>query len=219
MSGPHIDEKDVKSLLNFIDSGLAIVSREGYFVWCNSAFLEIVEYSIAEITKKKFQDITHPEDIDIDKELVAMLDSGAEDSYEMRKRYITKGGKIINVILKAVNKYDNGMHTGYYAQITNLDALSSRHEDINIEKQTFGDFMSEHWQYFLSATIFVMGIIITSGITMYTMSNKVDSIASKSADNQALILKIIEKTIEKGLETKIDEKLEDIKRDEESKNE
>ena len=192
-----IYEDDIKELLKSLEVGLAIVSIDGYFEWCNKKFLDILEYSIAEMIKKKSEDITHPEDLHTDKELLRLLNNNEEDLYEVRKRYITKSGKIINVIVIVIRRYKNGKHVGYYSQIIPIDDISEKHD---LPKYfSFGDFIKQHWKYFVSGAIFLCTIIISLGITIYGMYNKVIDISKKSSNNQALILKIIERDINKAI--------------------
>lgn len=80
--------------------GLAVVSDSGHFLRSNPAFHQIVEYNELELRQKRFHDITHPDDLAIDvqnaEETAHLLRSG----YDMRKRYITKTGKIVHVLLR-----------------------------------------------------------------------------------------------------------------------
>ena len=80
--------------------GLAFVGANGRWLDANDTFLHLLGYSRAELLRKTFQDITHPEDIDADVEMVNRLIAGNGDDYSMLKRYITKDRRIVWVHLE-----------------------------------------------------------------------------------------------------------------------
>jgi PAS domain S-box-containing protein len=88
--------------------GIAHVGPDGTWLDVNQRLCEIVGYSRDEIIAKKFQDITHPDDLDADLENVKKLLVGDADSYMMDKRYIHKGGSIVwaNLTVACVRNSD-----------------------------------------------------------------------------------------------------------------
>jgi PAS domain S-box-containing protein len=54
----------------------------------NRALSEIVGYESAELLQLTFQDITHPDDLEADLQLVGEVIDGVRRSYRMEKRYI-----------------------------------------------------------------------------------------------------------------------------------
>ncbi len=79
--------------------GLALVSPKGQWLRVNKRVCEIVGYSEEELLKITFQDITHPDDLNIDLDGVHKLLTGEIDSYQIEKRYINKQGQVIWVLL------------------------------------------------------------------------------------------------------------------------
>jgi len=79
--------------------GIAHVSTEGRFLRINKRFCDIVGYRKEEMLKHTFQDITHPDDLDIDLEYVFQMLSGKIKTYSMEKRYFRKNGSIVWVNL------------------------------------------------------------------------------------------------------------------------
>jgi diguanylate cyclase (GGDEF)-like protein/PAS domain S-box-containing protein len=69
-------------------TGMALVAPTGRLLRVNSAFCQIVGYSQADLLQLSFQDITDPEDLDADVELVAQLLAGRIASYRLEKRYL-----------------------------------------------------------------------------------------------------------------------------------
>ncbi|MDD3888236.1 MAG: response regulator, partial [Patescibacteria group bacterium] len=74
--------------------GLVIVSPEHNILEGNSAFCNMLGYSLDELKKMTFKDFTHPEDLDASIKLVKELASGKIDSFVIEKRYIRKNGEI-----------------------------------------------------------------------------------------------------------------------------
>lgn len=75
--------------------GIAHVAPDGRWLRVNRKLCEILAYGYDELLKLSFQDITHPDDLDLDVGLVGKVLSGDLASYELEKRYIAKGGKIV----------------------------------------------------------------------------------------------------------------------------
>jgi len=70
-----------------------------------------------------FQDITHPEDLDADLASVDQLLAGEIDSYEMEKRYYTKSGHLIWVLLAvAIVREEDGSPRHFISQIQDISA-------------------------------------------------------------------------------------------------
>ncbi len=76
--------------------GMALVALDGRFARVNAALCEIVGYPAEELERLRFQEITHPEDLDSDLELVGRLVGGEIPRYQLEKRYIRKDGTVVN---------------------------------------------------------------------------------------------------------------------------
>ncbi len=87
--------------LTFVSApiGMAIVGLDGAFKSVNRALCEIVGYSEPDLLKLSFQDITHPEDLELDLNNVSDLIAGRGDTYRMRKRYFRKDAEEVTVQL------------------------------------------------------------------------------------------------------------------------
>lgn len=94
-------EAEERSRLSFESAaiGMALVSIEGRFMEVNPALCNIVGYPYAELTKKTFQEITHPDDLDADLGYAQQLITGERTSYQMEKRYFHKDGHVIWILL------------------------------------------------------------------------------------------------------------------------
>lgn len=88
-----------QSAFEFAAIGMALVSPEGKWLQVNRSVCEITGYSEAELLARTFQDITHPDDLDLDLANVRKMLAGEIRTYQMEKRYFHKNGAIVWVLL------------------------------------------------------------------------------------------------------------------------
>jgi PAS domain S-box-containing protein len=79
--------------------GMALVALDGRFLRVNDALCRIVGFNHDELLARTFQDITHPDDLGADLELMRRLIAGEVPRYEMEKRYVHKHGHLVSVQL------------------------------------------------------------------------------------------------------------------------
>jgi PAS domain S-box-containing protein len=113
--------------------GMALVGPEGNWLTVNSAICQIVGYSEEELLATTFQKITHPDDLDLDLELLQQLSSGAIPHYRLEKRYIHKDGRTIWVHLSvsAVRK-ESGEVDFYISQIEDITARKNLETNLRV---------------------------------------------------------------------------------------
>ncbi len=75
--------------------GMAQASADGKLLLVNQKLCEILGYSRQELIEKKFQEITFPEDLGSELELLNQLLAGEIPNYHVEKRYIGKDGELI----------------------------------------------------------------------------------------------------------------------------
>jgi two-component system cell cycle sensor histidine kinase/response regulator CckA len=75
--------------------GMNFVSLDGRFLRVNPRYCEMVGYSAEELLAMRFQDITHPDDLQGDTERVAKLLGSRDANTSYNKRYVRKDGSII----------------------------------------------------------------------------------------------------------------------------
>jgi two-component system sensor histidine kinase/response regulator len=75
--------------------GIAMVRPDGIWLEVNSRLCDITGYSPEELKRMRFQDITHPDDLDRDLALVQRVIEGEISTYQLEKRYFRKGGDLI----------------------------------------------------------------------------------------------------------------------------
>jgi PAS domain S-box-containing protein len=101
--------------------GMALVSTTGKFFQVNPSLSKILGYSNEELLLKSFQEITHPDDLQRDVELVEKVKRGEISNFQIEKRYLNKNNEVIwaNVSVALVrDKNDCALY--FVAQIENI---------------------------------------------------------------------------------------------------
>jgi diguanylate cyclase (GGDEF)-like protein/PAS domain S-box-containing protein len=103
--------------------GIAVVGLDGTFQRVNEALCRITGYPRQELTALRFQDITHPDDVDIDVNEATRLLEGEISSYQMDKRYYAKDGHLIWVHLSgSIVRERDGQPLHFIAHIEDISA-------------------------------------------------------------------------------------------------
>lgn len=124
--------------------GMALVSLEGKWLEVNSSLLDIIGYSRDEILKLTFQDITHPDDLTADLNLLQETLENKRDSYRMEKRYFHKNGSIIWVLLMVSIVRDSQKNPLFF--ISQIQDITDRKNMLSalIEKNETLQVLSNH---------------------------------------------------------------------------
>lgn len=75
--------------------GKALISIEGKWLKVNPQIPKMLGYSPEELLSKTFQEITHPDDLDKDLDLVKKVLGGELETYQIEKRYFHKNGRVV----------------------------------------------------------------------------------------------------------------------------
>jgi PAS domain S-box-containing protein len=104
--------------------GMAQVGLDGKFLYLNKRFCDLLGYSLDELQQFKFQDVTHPEDLQNNLAMLRQILQGQVDSYYLEKRYIRKDGGIAWVSLKvSVARQADGAPQYLVAVVESIDKL------------------------------------------------------------------------------------------------
>jgi diguanylate cyclase (GGDEF)-like protein/PAS domain S-box-containing protein len=116
-------QRDFEAAFHAAPHGVAIVGLDGRFLHLNQQLAEILGYSVAELKDMTFQEITHPDDLDADLAQVDGLITGRLSTYEMEKRYYTKDGHLIWVLLAvAIVREEDGSPRHFISQVQDISA-------------------------------------------------------------------------------------------------
>ena len=75
--------------------GMAMVSPLGQFMRVNPALCRLLGRDESTLASSTWQDITHPDDLDADLDLVAEVLAGQRDTYRLQKRYLRPDGDVV----------------------------------------------------------------------------------------------------------------------------
>jgi len=81
--------------------GISLVSKTGQFIKVNPCYCKLLGYTEAELLSLTFQDITHLADLEVDLEGFQRMMAGEIRSFQIEKRYLTKQGIAIPVLMNA----------------------------------------------------------------------------------------------------------------------
>jgi len=79
--------------------GMALVGLKGEFLKVNRSMCDLVGYSDEELRSLTFQQLTYPEDLESDLAQLRQLLAREIPGYRMEKRYMTRTGAIVWVLL------------------------------------------------------------------------------------------------------------------------
>jgi diguanylate cyclase (GGDEF)-like protein/PAS domain S-box-containing protein len=91
--------------------GIALLNCDGRFLRVNRTLTQVLGYSEAELLQRSFQQVTCPEDLAEDLELIARVANGEIRDYQREKRYVRKDGVIVwgNVSVSAMRDAGGGL--------------------------------------------------------------------------------------------------------------
>jgi diguanylate cyclase (GGDEF)-like protein/PAS domain S-box-containing protein len=111
--------------------GMALVSPDGHWLQVNGAVCKIVGRSEDELLRTTFQDITHPDDLDIDLDFVDQVLDGTLDSYAIEKRYFHRSGEVVWVLLSVSLVRDaDGAPQYFISQIQDVTDRKHAEQDL-----------------------------------------------------------------------------------------
>jgi PAS domain S-box-containing protein len=131
------------SAFNESGIGMALIGNDGKWLDVNNVLCSMTGYTRKELQQISPQDITHPDDIDIDAHLVRKMLKGEIDSYNVEKRYISRPGKIVQILLTvSVVRGSNGEPKFFIAQVVDITekketlwALNKRNAELELTKE------------------------------------------------------------------------------------
>lgn len=94
-----ISERQFKGAFQYSSIGMALVNLEGRWIRVNNKICEILGYTSEELLAITFQDLTHPDDLLLDLNLLQEVLERKRDHYQIEKRYYHKNGEVIWVQL------------------------------------------------------------------------------------------------------------------------
>ena len=112
--------------------GISLTAPDGK-LHANKAICDMLGYTETELTKLKWQDITHPDDIESTQEMVDLILSKQRSSAEWEKRYLHKNGNIVWVDISSVLTSDSAGKEPYFIT-TIIDITQRKHAELAIKE-------------------------------------------------------------------------------------
>jgi diguanylate cyclase (GGDEF)-like protein/PAS domain S-box-containing protein len=106
--------------------GIARVSPAGTFLEVNQKLCDILGYGKEELIEKTFQEMTHPDDLESDLELLQQTIDNKRSTYNMEKRFFHKKGSVIWVNLTVSLIRSPSGEPKYFVSV--IEDISSRKE-------------------------------------------------------------------------------------------
>ncbi|WP_413737617.1 diguanylate cyclase [Sodalis sp. RH21] len=92
-------ETRFRNAMEYSAIGMALVSLEGSWIQVNKSLCRFLGYSVQQMKKLSFQEITYPADLTSDLTQLNDLIDGHIESYTLEKRYIRSDGEIVWALL------------------------------------------------------------------------------------------------------------------------
>jgi len=123
--------------------GMALVALDGQFVRVNRVLCEITGYTADELTKLRFQDITHEADLATELALSQRLARGEIPRYQLEKRYIRKDGSIVDVMLsRSILCGPDGTPLYYIAEMEDITERKRAERALRLSEAKFSGIVS-----------------------------------------------------------------------------
>ena len=132
-------EKRFRALFEQAAVGVALIdTRTGQFAKINQRYCDIVGYTMEEMGKLTFQNITHPEDVETDLQNMNLLRQGKITESSVEKRYYHKNGQTVWVNLTISPLWAFGEEPNYHiAVVQDITERNRAEEALRESEQRF----------------------------------------------------------------------------------
>lgn len=121
----------LEAVFRYSPVGMALVSTEGRFMTVNPALSRMLGFTAEQLQQLTFQQITHPDDMDADLQMLSELASGAREHYSMIKRYVHHDRHHVHVQLDvALVRAHSGLPAFYIAQVQDVTGQLAERRDL-----------------------------------------------------------------------------------------
>jgi len=93
------EEERLRLSIDVAPIGVAFVGLDGRFLRVNEALCALVGYEADELLAMRFHELTHPDDLEADVQLLEQTLRGEHDRYRIEKRYLRRDGSVVHAQL------------------------------------------------------------------------------------------------------------------------
>jgi diguanylate cyclase (GGDEF)-like protein/PAS domain S-box-containing protein len=111
--------------------GMALVGVDGRWLKVNDALCALLGRDEATLLSGTFQDITHPEDVEVDLGLVREVLDGVRSGYRMEKRYLRPDGTVVWALLAvALVRDEDGRPRFFISQVEDITGRKDAQQEL-----------------------------------------------------------------------------------------
>jgi PAS domain S-box-containing protein len=141
-------EEKFRNVFEYSLVGKSMTTLDGKLT-TNKAFTEMLGYTEDELSKLKWQEITHPDSIENDKRVFDSILAGEYNSRRWEKRYIQKNGNTVWVdISTALHRDINGKPLYFITAINNITKRKLAEQEIRIKNEELQKLNAEKDKFF-----------------------------------------------------------------------
>ncbi|MEY4512735.1 MAG: hypothetical protein RLZZ450_4857, partial [Pseudomonadota bacterium] len=116
-------KEELRLTIDHAPIGIALIAPDGRWLRVNDALCRIIGYSREDLLRSTYQRITHADDLDVDREQLALLRYGAIDAYSTRKRYLHRDGRIVwTQLAVSLVRAENGAPRFFNVHVEDISA-------------------------------------------------------------------------------------------------
>lgn len=110
-----------RSALDHSAIGMCLVAPDGMFLRVNPALGDILGRPLEALMASQWDELTHPDDLAVDQELMAQVLAGERDAYRLRKRYLRPDGEVVwgDLAVSCVRNADGSVRN-FVCQLTDI---------------------------------------------------------------------------------------------------
>ncbi|NJO14658.1 MAG: PAS domain S-box protein [Thioploca sp.] len=129
------NEEKFRNIFEHSSAGIVLAQTNGSLWIVNPAWCQIIGYSVDELAKMTFLDVTHPEDKEASYQAIQKLLAQEIDHFQMEKRYVHKQGQVIwgSVSVSLVRNFQ-GKPLYFIAQIQDITARKQAETQLEKER-------------------------------------------------------------------------------------
>jgi len=137
-------ESKFRTAFEYSALGIALVSLKGIWLKVNNSLCEMFGYSEQELTSMSFMEITHPDDISSNFDIIESILTDEHGVRRMEKRYICKDGSVIWALVDiAIIRDDKGKPLYFVTQVANITERKIMEEKLKKSEEKYRSLIEQ----------------------------------------------------------------------------